>query len=118
MTEGYINKGRPEGYCRVVNAFNGHAKVGFYKEGKPHGKWVCYDIQGREFCPKGLYLGQKNCVVEKEFEDFLLNEEPHPSPSLTENDRMQALYDQQKEWKVKKDRFDVVINGKVPQQPF
>ena len=93
MTEGYIHKGRPEGYCRVVNAFNGHTKVGFYKEGKPHGKWVCYDIQGREFCPKGLYLGQKNCVVQTDFDDFLINEEPSPHQELNENDKMQALYD-------------------------
>lgn len=57
MTEGYINKGRPEGYCRVVNAFNGQTKVGYYKEGKPNGKWVCYDLQGREWCPKGIYMG-------------------------------------------------------------
>ena len=94
MTEGYINKGRPEGYCRVVNAFNGQTKVGYYKEGKPHGKWVCYDIQGREWSPKGIYMGQKRCLVAKDFDDFLINEEPNPSQELNDNDRMQILYDQ------------------------
>lgn len=57
MTEGYIDRGRPDGFCRVVNAFNGQTKLGYYKEGKPHGKWVCYRMDGQEFLPKGIYLG-------------------------------------------------------------
>ena len=88
MTEGYINKGRPEGYCRVVNAFNGQAKLGYYKEGKPHGKWVCYDLNGHEWCPKGIYLGQKRCLEEKQFDDFLINEEPNPKVEMNDQDRI------------------------------
>lgn len=110
MTEGYINKGRPEGYCRVVNAFNGQTKMGYYKDGKPHGKWVCYDIYGREWQPKGLYMGQKRCIEEKDFEDFLINEEPNPVLDMDENELLSYQYENNKEWKVKKDRYDVTVN--------
>ena len=114
MTEGYINKGRPEGYCRVVNAFNGQTKLGYYREGKPHGKWCCYDLQGREWSPKGIYMGQKRCIQAKNFDDFLINEEPQPGVELTENDKMNILYEQSKEWQINKDRYDVVINRNEP----
>ena len=84
MTEGYIDKGRPEEFCRVVNAFNGHTKLGYYKEGKPHGKWVCYNIHGIEFLPKGIYLGQKRCIEKKDFDDFLINEEPNVTKEMND----------------------------------
>ena len=98
MTEGYISKGRPEGYCRVVNAYNGQTKLGYYREGKPYGKWVCYDLHGQEWCPKGIYLGQKRCIEEKDFDDFLINEEPKPVETMNEQDKIHALYQEKKEW--------------------
>ena len=84
--------------------------MGYYKDGKPHGKWVCYDIYGREWQPKGLYMGQKRCVEEKDFEDFLINEEPNPVLDMDENELLSYQYENNKEWKVKKDRYDVTVN--------
>ena len=87
--------------------------MGYYKDGKPYGKWVCYDVNGNEWWPKGIYMGQKRCLEQKEFDDFLINEEPNPIAEMNDQDKIQALYKEQKDWVIKKDRYDVVINKKV-----
>ena len=35
---------------------------------------------------------------------------------MNDQDRIQALYKEQKDWAIKKDRYDVVINKKLPNE--
>jgi hypothetical protein len=39
-------------------------------------------------------MGQKRCIEEKNFDDFLVNEEPNPVSELTDKQRADTLWNQ------------------------
>jgi hypothetical protein len=44
-------------------AFNGHCKLGFFKDDQPYGKFVEYDnINGGEWQKMGIYASDKKCI--------------------------------------------------------
>lgn len=49
IKEGRFHKGKAEGYQRQLMGFNGHCKLGFFFEDEPYGKFVEYDISGKEW---------------------------------------------------------------------
>ena len=44
----------------------------------------------------------------------MINEEPNPIAEMNETEKIQTMYEQGKEYKVHKDRYDIVINKKLP----
>lgn len=49
IKEGRFHRGKAEGYQRQLFGFNGHCKLGYFFEDEPYGKFVEYDIQGKEW---------------------------------------------------------------------
>ena len=57
-------------------------------------------------------MGQKRCLEEKNFDDFLVNEEPNPVTELNDKQRAESLWNQNQVQRVRKDRFDVAVGKK------
>ena len=47
IAEGQFKKAKKDGYCRVISAKDGSCEVGFFKDDKPHGKYVKFAHDGR-----------------------------------------------------------------------
>ena len=47
IEEGEYVQGKKNGYCRIINANTGNVSVGFYEEGKVHGKYCQFSAEGR-----------------------------------------------------------------------
>ena len=63
VKEGEFKEGKANGFQRQLIAFNGHCKLGFFKDDQPHGKFVEYDnINGGEWQKMGIYQGDKKCI--------------------------------------------------------
>lgn len=56
--------------------FNGHCKLGFFFEDEPYGKYVEYDLQGKEWAKQGIYYRENDCVAYAEIDDFMTNVTP------------------------------------------
>ena len=67
--EGYIKKGKLNGYGRNFSSDQGgNCVVGFFADGKPDGKIEMYDKDGN-LQEQGIFSG-KECVKKCEVKDF------------------------------------------------
>jgi hypothetical protein len=76
IQEGEFSEGQANGYQRQLTAYNAHCKLGYFLKGEPYGKYVEYDKDGKEWCPEGVYLSEKECVKKEHFESFEKNVAP------------------------------------------
>lgn len=70
IKEGKFNQGMAEGYQRQLSGFNGICKQGFFLEDEPFGKYVEYDVNGKEWKKEGVYYKTNDCLREEKFESF------------------------------------------------
>lgn len=97
LYEGEYKNGLPDGFSRQINAYNGFCKLGYYKMGKPWGKWCEFSSLGKDWNKEGIFAGEGKCVASKRLKDFIENEEPagymgasHEQELLSQFERQRA----------------------------
>ena len=86
LIEGDFKKGRPNGFCRRIDAFNGYCQMGYFSEGKVLGKYAEHNLLTDEKMNEpGLYFTKKECLAKMPPKDFLVNELP-PNMPMNKND--------------------------------
>ena len=73
ISEGHFKNGLLNGFGRIQES-SGECQVGFFKEGKPWGKYVSYYKDGRQKRTAGVYDDQK--IRNVTIKTFVVNESP------------------------------------------
>ena len=76
IKEGKFQNGKAEGYQRQLTGFNGFCKLGFFNDDEPYGKFVSYDVNGKEWKKEGVYFRENELIKEEKFESFENNYPP------------------------------------------
>ena len=72
ISDGQLENGVLHGYGRkIIN--DGSCQVGFWKQGKPYGKFAYYNSDGSFKSPDGMYIGDNNLVLKSRIQNYLGN---------------------------------------------
>jgi hypothetical protein len=75
IKEGQFEIGEANGYQRQLSAYNGHCRLGYFRNNEPFGKYVEYTKDGSIFQKEGIYLAGR-CIKEEPIDSFDVNKLP------------------------------------------